>query len=99
MHHITRIEKVENYVVYCLFDNKEVRRVDFSSIIMNTKSNYVSKLKDVNVFKQVKLDAISKTPYWENLAQMKDYDGQIKPCELDFDPTVLYNISEQIHTI
>lgn len=98
MHHITKIEKVENYKVYCLFDNKEVRSVDFTTMIMNTKSDYILKLKDINIFNQVKLDLTSKTLYWENLAQMKDYDGQIIPCELDFDPTVLYNISEKITT-
>lgn len=96
MHHITKIEKIEPYKVYCVFDNTELRSVDFAPIINDTKSAYISKLKDKDTFIKAKLDPISKTIYWENLAQIKDYDGVVKPCELDFDPTVLYTISEKI---
>ncbi len=96
MHHITNIEKIDPYKVYCIFDNKELRCIDFSTMLNETKSLYIQKLKDKKIFSEVKLDSISKTLYWEGLAQVRDYDGAIKPCELDFDPTVLYGLSEKL---
>ena len=96
MHHITKIEKVEGYKVICVFDSTELRSVDFNKMIeQNTQSNFIQKLKDINTFNMVRLDPVAKTLYWENLAQMRDYDGTVKPCELDFDPNVLYELSNK----
>ena len=97
MHHITQILNILPYQIVCEFDNKENRTIDFKSILKDTKSPFVQKLNDESIFLQAKLDKISKTIYWENLALMKDYDGVVKPCELDFDPTLLYNISTITH--
>ncbi len=96
MHYITNITKVEPFKIFCIFDGIENRMIDFSPILQDEVDTFYSKLKDEQIFKQVKLDPISKTIYWENLASMKDYDGSIKACELDFDPTVLYQQSISI---
>ncbi|MEZ5046624.1 MAG: DUF2442 domain-containing protein [Chitinophagaceae bacterium] len=93
-HHITQIIDTIPFQIQCEFDGKEIRNIDFNEILNENKNPFIQKLRDEKVFNQVKLDKVSKTIYWENLAQIKDYDGQIKPCELDFDPTVLYNISK-----
>jgi len=96
MHHITQIYKVEPFKIHCVFDVKESRIIDFAELINNADGDCVSKLKDEKIFLNAKLDHISKTIYWEDLALMKDYDGTIKPCELDFDPTVLYYLSRSL---
>lgn len=94
MHNITQIINTSAFQIFCEFDGKEIRVIDFHKILDENKNPFIQKLKDETIFKQVKLNKISKTIYWENLATIKDYDGQIKPCELDFDSTVLYNISK-----
>lgn len=97
MHHVTNILEVNAYQILCEFDKKENRVINFDEILSSTKNSFVQKLKDIEIFRKVKLDTVSKTLYWENLAQIKDYDGTIKTCELDFDPNVLYNNSKAIN--
>ena len=94
---IKEIIEVKPFKIHLLFSNNESREIDFETIFKteNPESVFL-RLNNSEVFKQVKLDAESKTIYWEGLAFYIDYDGKIKPGPLDIAPEFLYEISKPV---
>ena len=90
MHKISKIIEVNPYKILVVFDNKEKRSIDFSTIV-----NSFPVLKDETTFKSVKLDSYP-TLAWENKAMIIDYDGVLKPTSLDFCPDSLYKMSQPV---
>jgi len=81
IHYIKEIIKVENYTVICKFNNDEIRSINLESTVKKysrNSSNFMSKLYDLNYFKNVQLDSYG-TLCWNN--------------EIDFCPDVLYSLS------
>jgi hypothetical protein len=78
---ITKILRVEPYTVTCLFDNGEIRDIDFTEQIKQYKENnlWLSVLSDKEVFNKVILDSYG-TLSWNN--------------EIEFCPDMLYKQSK-----
>ncbi|TDE12415.1 hypothetical protein [Dyadobacter psychrotolerans] len=91
---VRKIVSVSPFTVDALWTNNEVRRIDFSKFL----SDYFDKDKSVffkilneDTFMQAKTDG--RTIYWEGLATMQDYDGNVISAPLDFCPDVLFEKS------
>lgn len=65
--------------------------MDFSNILNENSAGIYSSLLKQEEFLKVKTDG--RTLYWENLAKIQDYDGNIKDTTLDFCPDVLFENS------
>ena len=90
MHYINSIVSIEPNFITVMFDGKEARRINFTSIITDFPA-----LNDAAVFNSVTLDDYP-TLKWDDLARIKELDGSIVPGPLDFSPDVLYSLSERI---
>ena len=87
MHHIHSIVNIKPYRVTVLFDNNEQREIDFTPLL-----NSFPALKEPSVFAQASIDDYP-TLVWNGLAQIRELDGTIVPCALDFCPDALYEMS------
>jgi hypothetical protein len=87
MHTITQIINIEPYQIKAKFNTGEVRNIDFLPLVEK-----FSALKDPAVFLRAKIDDYP-TISWDGLSLMRELDGTIKPCALDFSPEVLYSMS------
>lgn len=92
---INKIISVNPYKIVADFNNGERREIDFYSLITEFEKGTTAQLKDTELFLKVKCNGT--TIYWENLLTCIDYDGTRKPCELDFDPYVLYTLSKPLN--
>src|SRR5690349_21239996 len=93
---VKEILEVIPYKVTMKFTTGEVKVFDFQKFFEKHRSNpdaVVHKLKDKNVFMQVRLNSESGTICWDNLTTMIDLDGSRKPAEYDPAPEVLYELS------
>ena len=96
---IKKIIKVNPYTLYLLFNNDEVRSIDFKKHFIDkakSKENPITKLLDKNIFCQVDLDKEMGTIFWNNLLPMKTKDGKQELGNYDFCPNVLYKVSEPV---
>ena len=94
MNWIVKILDIKPYTVTCLWNDGEVRNVDFAGFIKRkslSPENSYTQIKNKNRFSEVKCDGT--TLYWENGIVMKDYDGSDVPGPLDVDPEVLFEMS------
>jgi Protein of unknown function (DUF2442) len=67
MIHVTEVEHVESYRLNLLFDNGEWRTIDLESKLWG---EVFEPLKDVELFKQVKVYPSKDTVYWPNGADL-----------------------------
>lgn len=94
---ILKITKVQNFKIYCVFNNGEHRIIDFKPVfkewnLSKNKSDFRHPLLKEDVFKSVSLS--NNTLIWEsirkkiNLSSGKQFD-----VAFELDPIVLYNKS------
>lgn len=95
---ILKINKVEDYVVSCLFNNGESRLIDFKKLFeevfrIGETDPAMPLLRDYEAFRQ--LQVIGNTIGWLNVGiYAKDSEGREVFYPYDLDPIVLYNHSE-----
>jgi len=95
---IIKIEDVNEFVIQCMFNNGESRKLDFERIFADwnvKKGDFEYKLLDKNEFEKVKLR--NYTLSWPNIEiKLKSPTGDdlIEPYEIGAD--VLYNLSNPI---
>ena len=97
LNRIKNIIEVKPFAIKCEWTNGEIRLIDFQ-LLKKELGNEVlfNKILQPEIFKQVKLDASSKTLYWDNMMPYTDYDGSKKIGPLDFCPDVLYQQSQLV---
>jgi DNA-binding XRE family transcriptional regulator len=94
---IVKIHSVEDYKIYCLFNNGESRIIDFKELFKTWKVKkgdleYPIK-KSLKEFQKVEL--IDGTLTWKNLEYItEDEDGKEMSLSYDLDPIVLYENSQ-----
>ncbi len=96
---INKIVEITPNTLILLFNNNEVRSIDFKKhLIDKAKSdkNPIKKLLDKKVFNQVTIDKEMETIYWKNLLPIKTKDGKPEFGNYDFCPNMLYEISEPV---
>lgn len=94
---IQKILDIEPYTITCLWNNEEIRKVDFSTFIKEKAKNPLgsySQLKDEKRFKEAKCDGT--TIYWENGIIIQNLEGKEEPGPLDIDPDVLCEMSYKV---
>lgn len=98
---ITKILKVDPFKIHLLWNNSEVREIDFTELFLKWQqdgnTNLLS-LKDFDTFKQVRLSE-QKTLEWANLPIEVIFQGKIQTFPLELDPDVLYQNSQLIRQI
>jgi DNA-binding XRE family transcriptional regulator len=93
---ILKIEKVEGLKIYVIFNNGEIRLLDFAKILKDWNvqdSDIESKLFDLSEMAKVKLR--NQTLSWNNLQVMlTDEQGNEKKYPYEIGPDVLYKLSQ-----
>lgn len=84
---IVEIVDVEPYQIIARFSSNELRKIDFTSLVEKFPS-----LKHPQIFLKAKIDDYP-TIAWDNLGMIRELDGSIKSCPLDFSPETLYKLS------
>jgi Protein of unknown function (DUF2442) len=87
MYKILEILSIKPYQITAKFNTGEIRRINFLPLVER-----FTVLKDPTVFAKAKLDDYP-TISWEGLAKIRELDGTISPCALDFSPETLYELS------
>lgn len=94
MFRLTNITILDAFQIQCSFNTGETKILDLSTAL--DKSNkFVKKLFENNVYKKAKIGSFGEI-YWENVGEMKDYDGTVITCEYDISPEFAYFHSTKI---
>jgi len=92
---IIKIEKIEGFKIYCMFNNGETRLLDFKSIFRKwniTENDVEYKLLDKKEFEKVKLHNFNLT--WENIQiSLLSDEGEEKTFPYEISPDVLFELS------
>jgi len=93
---ILKVEKVDGFNVFVVFNNGEIRLLNFGQIFADwgiDKTDIEYKLLDENEFKKVKLR--NQTLSWENISvKLTDENGQEKEYPYEIGPDVLYRLGK-----
>ena len=98
---ITKILKVEPFKIHLLWNNSEVRELDFTELFLKWQQDGnadLLRLKDFEAFKQVHLSE-HRTLEWANLPIEVTFQGKTQAFPLELDPDVLYQNSQLIRQI
>ena len=98
---ITKILKIEAFTLHLLWNNAEVRTLDFTTLFpkWEQSDNFdLLRLKNQADFKQVRLSE-QRTLEWENLPVSLTFKGKTQSFPLELDPDVLYENSQLIRKI
>jgi len=95
MFRITNISFLDAYQIQCSFNTGEVKLLDLTKSL-DTTNRFVQKLLDDNTYKTAKIGSFGEI-YWENVGEMKDYDGSTIACEYDISPEFAYYYSTKIN--
>ena len=98
---ITKILKVEPFKIHLLWNNSEVREIDFTELFLKWQQDgntNLLRLKDFDTFKQVRLSE-HRTLEWTNLPIEVTFQGKTQAFPLELDPDVLYQNSQLIRQI
>ena len=98
---ITKILKIEPFKIQLLWNNSEVREIDFTILFLKWQQDGntdLLHLKDFDAFKQVRLSE-HKTLEWINLSVDVSFKGQIQAYPLELDPDVLFENSTLIRQV
>ena len=94
MNKIINISLQEPFKILCYFNNGEQRILDLKQAL-NPKQKYTKKVFDQKVFNQAKIGSFGEI-FWEGIAEMKDLNGNVIPCEYDICPDFAYLNSKPI---
>lgn len=95
---IIKIKKIDGFIITCMFNNGELRIIDFNLVFTQwkiAKGDAEFPLLDLLEFQKVKLR--NHTLSWENIeVRLLDENGlkQIHPYEID--PVTLFNFSKEV---
>ena len=98
---LTKIQKIEPFKVWTLWNNAEIRVIDFDILFQiwaEQKAENLLKLRDFDNFKQVSLSE-SRTLEWKNLPTTFTFKGKTSVQPLELDPDVLYQNSTLIRQV
>ena len=98
---ITKILAVEPYKIMTLWNNSEVREIDFIAMFQVWKTQNdenLLKLQDFNKFNQVSVSP-TRTLEWKNIVIDFSFKGQNNTQPLELDPDVLYQNSVLIRKV
>ena len=98
---ITKILKVEPFKIQLLWNNSEVREIDFTILFVKWQqegNTDLLRLKDFDAFKQVRLSE-QRTLEWANLPIEVTFKGQTQAYPLELDPDVLFQNSTLIRKV
>lgn len=92
---ILKIEKIQGFKIYVIFNNGETRLLDFARILKDwdiQDSDIESKLFDLTEFKKVQLR--NQTLSWDNLStKLIDENGNEREYPYEIGADVLYKLS------
>lgn len=95
---ILKLVSVKGFIVYCIFNNGETRKIDFAKLFRHwriRKKDTEFPLLDLKQFKRVKL--IDQTLAWPNiLVNLTDIQGSTMQQAYAIDPMVLFEHSEPV---
>jgi DNA-binding XRE family transcriptional regulator len=93
---ILKIEKIDRFSIYAVFNNGEIRLLDFREIFTDwgiDKTDIEYKLLDEKEFKKVKLR--NQTLSWENIkVKLTDENGTEKEYPYEIGADVLYRLGK-----
>lgn len=93
---IIKIDKIKGFIIYCMFNNGEIREIDFNEIFKewNLKPDDLEyPLLRQSEFKKVKLR--NNTLSWENIeVSLLNENGQKIKHPYELSPDMLYNYSK-----
>ena len=93
---LKEIVEINFFSIICKFTNGEVRKLEIDKILEAKKEDlYVKKILMPVVFNSVKIGELGQL-YWDNVAQIKDENGILRPCEYDMSPEFVYYNSQLI---
>ena len=87
MYTITQIIDIKPYQIAAKFNTGEIRTINFAPLIEKFPA-----LKNPDTFKKARIDDYP-TICWDNLALIRELDGTVISCPLDFSPETLYQLS------
>lgn len=97
---IIKIEKIDGFIIQCMFNNGESRLLDFKKIFNDwniSKDDIEYKLLDLKEFKKVELR--NYTLSWPNIElEIKDENGLVEKHPYEVGPDVLYQLSQPSDT-
>lgn len=98
---LSKIQKIEPFKVWMLWNNAEIREIDFEPLFQiwaEQKDENLLRLCNFEAFKQVSISE-SKTMEWKNLPVTFTFKGKTSVQPLELDPDVLYQNSTLIRKI
>jgi hypothetical protein len=95
MHKITNISILEAFKICCIFNNGEKKVLDLFKVL-DDSNKYKSKVLNDAVFHLAKIGSFGEI-YWDNIGEIKNYDGSILTCEYDISPEFAYFNSTKIN--
>jgi len=94
---VLKISKIENFQVSLLFNNNEIRTVNFESFfkeLPNFSEQHPAYKLVMNLADFQQIEIIGSTVGWKNTGiYSKDFEGNSVFYPFDLDPTVLYQNS------
>ncbi len=87
MYKITHIIEIKPYQIAARFNSGKITKIDFTPLV-----EIFPVLKDPAVFVKAKIDNYP-TISWDGLAFIRELDGTVTSCSLDFSPETLYPLS------
>ncbi len=77
------------FVLLCTFANGEKRLFDLTNSL---NDKYAKRLMNEKVFRQVKIGSFGEV-YWENVAEIRNLEGELEACEYDMSAEFIYEHS------
>lgn len=87
MYTVTQIIDIKPYQIAAKFNTGEIRTINFAPLVEKFKV-----LKDPAIFIKARINDYP-TVCWDDLALIRELDGTVIPCLLDFSPETLYQLS------
>jgi len=97
---ILKINKIEGFKVFCMFNNGELRMIDFESLFK--KWNISEKDVEFLLLQKKEFDKVQLRNYtlsWSNIKiELADENGKKQTHPYEIDPIVLFQNSETVQT-
>ncbi len=94
MRKIVEVRTIKPFILRCTFDNGELRDL-FLEKHIDKNGKYSRKLFNELVFETVCVGENGEL-FWKDIAEIKELDGSITPCEYDICPDFAYLKSEPV---
>jgi len=88
---ITEISIKEPFKIICTFNTSEIKILDLKKVL-DGRNQYAKKILDTSIYAKVKIGEFGELT-WENMAKMKDENGELISCAYDISPEFAYHHS------